>query len=47
MQASPHSSLSLVRYQRNDYSVPTSFGHREVIVSGYVTASRRWRRGMV
>ena len=30
------SSLSLVRYRRNDYSVPTSFGHREVIVRGYV-----------
>ena len=25
------SSLSLVRYRRNDYSVPTSFGHRQVI----------------
>jgi transposase len=30
------SSLSLVRYRRNDYSVPTSFGHREVIVRVYV-----------
>ena len=30
------SSLSLVRYRRNDYSVPTSFGHREVMVRGYV-----------
>ena len=30
------SSLSLVRYRRNDYSVPTSFGHREVLVRGYV-----------
>jgi hypothetical protein len=30
------SSLSLVRYRRNDYSVPTSFGHHEVIVRGYV-----------
>src|SRR5271165_2637330 len=30
------SSLSLVRYRRNDYSVPTSYGHREVIVRGYV-----------
>jgi transposase len=30
------SSLSLVRYRRNDYSVPTSFGHRDVIVRGYV-----------
>jgi len=30
------SSLSLVRYRRNDYSVPTIFGHREVVVRGYV-----------
>jgi transposase len=30
------SSLSLVRYRRNDYSVPTRYGHREVIVRGYV-----------
>jgi transposase len=30
------SSLSLVRYRLNDYSVPTSYGHREVIVRGYV-----------
>ncbi len=30
------SSLSLVRYRSNDYSVPTSFGHHEVFVRGYV-----------
>jgi transposase len=30
------SSLSLVRYRRNDYSVPTSYGHRDVLVRGYV-----------
>ena len=30
------SSLSLVRYRLNDYSVPTSFGHHEVLVRGYV-----------
>ena len=30
------SSLSLVRYRRNDYSVPTSYGHHEVMVRGYV-----------
>ncbi len=30
------SSLSLVRYRGNDYSVPTEFGHREVFVRGYV-----------
>ena len=29
-------SLSLVRYRRNDYSVPTAYGHREVLVRGYV-----------
>ena len=26
------SSLSLVRYRSNDYSVPTAYGHREVLV---------------
>lgn len=30
------SSLSLVRYRGNDYSVPTAYGHREVVVKGYV-----------
>src|SRR5919107_898778 len=30
------SSLSLVRYERNDYSVPTAYGHRPVLVQGYV-----------
>jgi hypothetical protein len=30
------SSLSLVRYRSNDYSVPTSFGHRDVLLRGYV-----------
>src|SRR6202050_698509 len=30
------SSLSLVRYRGNDYSVPTTYGHREVLVRGYV-----------
>jgi hypothetical protein len=30
------SSLSLVRYRLNDYSVPTIFGHRDVLVCGYV-----------
>lgn len=29
-------SLSLVRYRGNDYSVPTAFGHQEVLVRGYV-----------
>jgi DNA replication protein DnaC len=30
------SSLSLVRYWTNDYSVPTEYGHRQVWVKGYV-----------
>jgi transposase len=30
------SSLSLVRYRLNDYSVPTKYGHRAVLVRGYV-----------
>jgi hypothetical protein len=30
------SSLSLVRYHTNDYSVPTRFGRRQVLVKGYV-----------
>ena len=29
-------SMSLVRYKTNDYSVPTRFGHREVLAKGYV-----------
>ena len=30
------SSLSLVRYKTNDYSVPVALGHRDVLVRGYV-----------
>lgn len=30
------SSLSLVRYRTNDYSVPTEYAHREVLVKGFV-----------
>ena len=30
------SSLSLVRYRSNDYSVPTQYGHQPVMVRGYV-----------
>lgn len=30
------SSLSLVRYRTNDYSVPTAYGHHDVLVRGYV-----------
>ena len=31
-------SLSLVRYRGTDYSVPTAYGHREVLIRGYVDA---------
>jgi hypothetical protein len=30
------SSTALVRYRTNDYSVPTEYGHREVLIKGYV-----------
>ena len=30
------SSQSLVRYRGTDYSVPTAYGHREVVIRGYV-----------
>lgn len=30
------SSLSLVRYRNNDYSLPTRYGHQEVLAKGYV-----------
>ena len=29
-------SLSLVRYRTNDYSVPVAYGHRDVLIRGYV-----------
>ena len=35
-QAGRVTSLSLVRYRTNDYSVPVAYGHREVLVRGYV-----------
>ena len=35
-QAGRVSSLSLVRYHGTDYSVPTAYGHREVLIRGYV-----------
>jgi len=35
-QPSRVSSLSLVRYRTNDYSVPVAYGHRDVLVKGYV-----------
>jgi hypothetical protein len=30
------SSLCLVRYRGNDYSVPVAYGHREVLIRGFV-----------
>ena len=30
------SSLSLVRYKSNDYSVPVAYGHREALIRGFV-----------
>ena len=35
-QAGRVSSLSLVRYKTNYYSVPVAYGHRDVLVRGYV-----------
>ena len=35
-QATRVSSLSLVRYRCNDYSVPVAYGHQEVWIRGYV-----------
>ena len=35
-QAGRVSSLSLVRYRTNDYSVPVAYGHRDVLLRGYV-----------
>jgi transposase len=35
-QSTRVTSLSLVRYRSNDYSVPTAYGHRQVLVKGYV-----------
>ena len=35
-QSSRVSSLSLVRYRTNDYSAPVAYGHRDVLVRGYV-----------
>ena len=35
-QAGRVSSLSLMRYRTNDYPVPVAYGHRDVLVRGYV-----------
>ena len=39
-QATRVSSLSLVRYRRNDYSVPVAYGHQEVWIRSYVHERR-------
>jgi hypothetical protein len=39
-QATRVTSLSLVRYRRNDYSVPVAYGHRPVLVKGSVDEVR-------
>jgi len=36
IRATTASSLSLVRFDRNDYSVPVRFAHYEVVVKGYI-----------
>ena len=36
IQSTRVSSLSMVRYWGNDYSVPVAYGHHEVVVRGYV-----------
>ena len=35
-QAGRVNSLSLVRYRTNDYSAPVAYGHRDVLIRGYV-----------
>src|SRR3546814_10506928 len=32
------SSMALVRYRTNDYSVPTAYGFQDVVVKGFVAA---------
>ena len=41
------SSLSLVRYRTNDYSVPVAYGHRDVLVRGCVDWEPRDKREFV
>ena len=36
VRAARVSSTALVRYRGNDYSVPTTYGFREVVVKGFV-----------
>lgn len=35
-QGTRASSISMVRYRSNDYSVPVAYAHHEVLVRGYV-----------
>lgn len=35
-QSTTSSSLSLVRFDKNDYSVPTEYAHHPVVVKGYI-----------
>ena len=46
-QAGRVSSLSLVRYRGTDYSVPTAWGHREVVIRGYVDTVVIWCGGAI
>jgi len=39
------SSLSLVRYRSNDYSVPAEYGRRQVWVKGYLAVASPKRSG--
>ena len=41
------SSMSLVRYKNNDYSVPTRHGHQEVLAKGYVDRVEIASRGEI
>ena len=41
------SSLSLVRYRNNDYSVPTRYGHQEALAKGYVDLGEIACRGTI
>ena len=44
-QAGRVSSLSLVRYRTNDYSVPVAYGYRDVLARGYVDVGGRSAAG--
>lgn len=40
-------SLSLARFDRNDYSVPVAYAHHEILVKGYVDRVRLVHKGRV